>query len=67
MAYFEWDEEPGCMRDVTLHVPMDAELLSIGCGTGWLGDRFDRHTGIDGSPAEVAIAAGRGRTIIDGM
>jgi SAM-dependent methyltransferase len=64
MAYCEWHEQPGYWRDVTRHFPVDAELLDIGCGTGWLGDHFERYTGIDGSPAAVAIAAKQGRNVI---
>jgi SAM-dependent methyltransferase len=64
MAYFEWHEEPGYWRDITRHFPVEAELLDVGCGTGWLGDHFERYTGIDDSPDAVAIAAERGRNVI---
>jgi SAM-dependent methyltransferase len=66
MAYFEWHEQPGYWRDVTRHFRVDAELLDVGCGTGWLGDHFPRYTGIDGSRDAVAIAGDRGRNVVHG-
>ena len=56
MGYFDWHEQPGYYRDVTRHFERSAELLDVGCGTGWLADHFDHYTGIDGSEDAVAEA-----------
>jgi SAM-dependent methyltransferase len=66
VAYFDWHEQPGYYRDVTRHFAPDAQLLDVGCGTGWLADHFADYTGIDGSPDAVAAAAGRSRNVIHG-
>src|SRR5688500_10403146 len=66
MGYFEWHEQPGYWRDITRHFAADAELLDVGCGTGWLADHFPRYTGIDGSPDAVATAQGKGRNVVQG-
>ena len=58
MSYFEWHEQPGYWADVTRHFDPDAELLDVGCGTGWLADHFRRYTGIDVSPDAVSIGVG---------
>jgi len=63
MAYFDWHEQPGYFRDVTRHFDPNAELLDVGCGTGWLAEHFTRYTGVDGSPDAVAIAAERGHDV----
>jgi SAM-dependent methyltransferase len=62
--YFSWHEEPGYWRDVTRHFPRDARLLDVGCGGAWLGDHFDRYTGIDVSPEAVEAARSRGRQVL---
>ena len=66
MSYFEWHEQPGYWADVTRHFDPDAELLDVGCGTGWLSDHFRRYTGIDVSADAVSIARQRGRNVIQG-
>jgi SAM-dependent methyltransferase len=66
MGYFEWHEQPGYWRDITRHFAADAELLDVGCGTGWLADHFPRYTGIDGSPEAVAAAQAKGRNVVQG-
>jgi SAM-dependent methyltransferase len=66
VSYFDWHERPGYWADVTRHFAPDAELLDIGCGTGWLAEHFTSYTGIDGSPEAVAIATDRGRNVIEG-
>lgn len=63
MGYFEWHEEPGYFRDVTRHFPVEARILDVGCGSGWLARHFPDYTGLDGSPEAVAAAAARGRTV----
>jgi SAM-dependent methyltransferase len=63
VAYFDWHRQPGYFRDITRHFPADAEILDVGCGSAWLGDHFDRYTGIDSSPAAVEAAAARGRSV----
>ena len=60
MGYFDWHEQPGYFRDVTRHFAADAELLDVGCGTGWLAEHFADYTGIDGSPDAVAAAQAQG-------
>src|SRR3954451_5457253 len=66
MAYFDWHEQPGYFRDVTRHFAPDAELLDVGCGTGWLAEHFAHYTGIDGSPAAGERPAAQGRNILLG-
>lgn len=66
MGYFEWHEQPGYWRDITRHFAADAELLDVGCGTGWLADHFGRYTGIDGSHDAVAAAQAKGRNVVQG-
>jgi SAM-dependent methyltransferase len=63
MGYFDWHEQPGYFRDVTRHFDSSAELLDLGCGTGWLADHFEHYTGIDGSEDAVAEAQRRGRNV----
>ncbi|HEY3021520.1 MAG TPA: class I SAM-dependent methyltransferase [Solirubrobacteraceae bacterium] len=64
MGYFDWHEKPGYWGDVARHFPPDAELLDVGCGTGWLSEHFARYTGVDASPDAVATANGRGRAVV---
>jgi SAM-dependent methyltransferase len=64
MGYFDWHEEPGYWRDVTRHFPADARMLDLGCGSGWLADRFPRYTGLDASPDAVQAAVQRGRNVM---
>jgi SAM-dependent methyltransferase len=66
VSYFDWHERPGYWADVTRHFDAGAELLDIGCGTGWLAGHFARYTGIDGSPDAVARALEAGRNVIAG-
>jgi SAM-dependent methyltransferase len=66
VSYFEWHRPPGYWADVTRHFDSSAELLDVGCGTGWLAEHFERYTGIDASPEAVAAAAQRGRNVIAG-
>jgi SAM-dependent methyltransferase len=66
VGYFDWHAQPGYYRDVTRHFDREAQLLDVGCGTGWLADHFPRYTGIDGSSEAVAIAVERGRNVICG-
>ncbi len=64
--YFTWHERPGYWADVTRHFATDAELLDVGCGTGWLADHFPRYTGMDASADAVKIATEKGRNVIEG-
>jgi SAM-dependent methyltransferase len=64
MGYFEWHDQPGYWRDVTRHFPADARLLDVGCGSAWLGDHFERYTGVDVSEEAVEAARSRGREVI---
>ncbi len=66
VAYFDWHAQPGYYRDVTRHFANDAELLDVGCGTGWLADHFEHYTGIDASEAAVEIATASGRNVRQG-
>jgi SAM-dependent methyltransferase len=66
VGYFDWHERPGYWRDITRHFAPSADLLDIGCGTGWLSEHFSSYTGIDGSPDAVQLAAERGRRVIHG-
>jgi SAM-dependent methyltransferase len=65
VSYFDWHEQPGYWADVTRHFPATAQLLDIGCGTGWLAQHFGSYTGVDGSPDAVARARGLGRNVIE--
>jgi SAM-dependent methyltransferase len=64
VSYFDWHEQPGYWADITHHFARDAELLDLGCGTGWLAEHFDRYTGVDGSRDAVARASAVGRNVI---
>jgi SAM-dependent methyltransferase len=63
VSYFDWHRPPGYWRDVTRHFSSEAQLLDIGCGTGWLAEHFSHYTGIDGSAEAVATAAELGRNV----
>lgn len=63
MGYFDWHEQPGYFRDITRHFPADANLLDVGCGTGWVSDHFPNYTGVDGSPDAVRAAGELGRNV----
>jgi SAM-dependent methyltransferase len=63
MGYFDWHEAPGYWADITRHFPPDAELLDVGCGTGWLAEHFERYTGVDAAEDAVAEARRRGRNV----
>jgi SAM-dependent methyltransferase len=65
VGYVDWHEQPGYYRDVTRHFPADAEILDVGCGTGWLADHFPRYTGIDSMAAAVTKAKEKGRNVIE--
>jgi SAM-dependent methyltransferase len=65
VSYFDWHEQPGYWADVTRHFPATAQLLDIGCGTGWLAQHFSSYTGVDGSPDAVARARALGRNVIE--
>jgi SAM-dependent methyltransferase len=64
VGYFAWHEKPGYWGDVVRHFPTDARLLDIGCGSAWLGDHFEKYTGIDLSPEAVEAARARGREVM---
>jgi len=66
MSYFDWHAQPGYWRDVTRHFAAESKLLDIGCGIGWLAEKFPAYTGIDGSPEAVEIARRLGREVIEG-
>jgi SAM-dependent methyltransferase len=66
VSYFDWHQQPGYWADITRHFATESELLDIGCGTGWLAEKFTSYTGIDGSPQAVEIARGLGRNVIEG-
>jgi SAM-dependent methyltransferase len=61
MGYLTWHEKPGYWGDVVRHFPPDTRLLDVGCGGGWLGEHFERYTGVDVSAEAVAAARARGR------
>lgn len=63
MGYFDWHEQPGYFRDITRHFPAGADLLDVGCGTGWVSDHFTNYTGVDGSPDAVKAAGELGRNV----
>jgi SAM-dependent methyltransferase len=66
VGYFDRHAQPGYYRDLTRHFDRDAELLDVGCWTGWLADQFAHHIGIDGPAEAVALAQQRGRNVICG-
>ncbi len=65
MGYLGWHDKPGYWADVTRHFPPDTRLLDVGCGNAWLGDHFERYTGIDVSKEAVETARARGRQVIE--
>jgi SAM-dependent methyltransferase len=64
MGYFTWHDRPGYWRDVTRHFDPRDRILDVGCGSAWLGDHFERYTGIDGSAEAVQAAKARGRVVL---
>ena len=60
MGYLTWHEQPGYWGDVVRHFAPDARLLDVGCGGAWLGDHFERYTGVDVSAEAVEDARARG-------
>ena len=65
MGYLDWHEEPGYYRDVTRHFDQDAELLDIGCGSGWLAEHFPHYTGVDSLPEAAAVGRAKGRNVLE--
>jgi SAM-dependent methyltransferase len=66
VSYFDWHRQPGYWADITHHFATESALLDIGCGTGWLAEKFPSYTGIDRSPEAVEIATALGRNVIGG-
>jgi SAM-dependent methyltransferase len=64
VGYIDWHEQPGYHRDVTRHFSADAEVLDLGCGSGWLAEHFEHYTGVDSLPEAVAAARARGRNVL---
>jgi SAM-dependent methyltransferase len=64
MGYTDWHGKPGYFRDVTRHFAADAEILDVGCGSGWLGDHFRNYTGVDSAADAVAAAKARGIKVV---
>jgi SAM-dependent methyltransferase len=64
VGYLDWHEQPGYYRDVTRHFPPDAEILDVGCGSGWLADHFAKYTGVDSMPEAVVTAEAKGRQVL---
>jgi SAM-dependent methyltransferase len=60
MGYLAWHEKPGYWGDVVRHFGRDTRLLDVGCGDAWLGEHFERYTGVDVSAEAVSAARGRG-------
>src|SRR5918996_1196953 len=60
MGYLTWHKKPGYWGDVVRHFPPDTRLLDVGCGGAWLGDHFERYTGVDVSDEAVTAARARG-------
>jgi SAM-dependent methyltransferase len=66
MGYFDWHGEPGYYRDFTRHFDRGDRLLDVGCGSAWLGNHFDRYTGLEASSDETAGAVARGLNVVQG-
>jgi SAM-dependent methyltransferase len=64
VGYLAWHEKPGYWGDVVRHFPPETRLLDVGCGGAWLGDHFERYTGVDVSPEAVGAAQGRGIEVL---
>lgn len=64
MGYFGWHEKPGYWNDVVQHFDAGARLLDIGCGSAWLGEHFERYTGVDVSPEAAEAGQARGREVL---
>jgi SAM-dependent methyltransferase len=64
MGYLTWHEKPGYWGDVVRHFPPETRLLDVGCGAAWLGEHFDRYTGVDVSAEAVAAARARGLEVL---
>jgi SAM-dependent methyltransferase len=60
MGYLTWHAKPGYWGDVVRHFPPGTRLLDVGCGGAWLGEHFERYTGVDVSAEAVAAARARG-------
>ena len=60
MGYLTWHEKPGYWGDVVRHFPPETRLLDVGCGGAWLGEHFERYTGVDVSAEAVEAARARG-------
>jgi SAM-dependent methyltransferase len=61
VGYLRWHEKPGYWGDVVRHFPPETRLLDVGCGGAWLGEHFERYTGVDVSAEAVEAARARGR------
>ena len=64
MAYLSWHEKPGYWGDVVRHFPPNTRLLDVGCGGAWLGDHFERYTGVEVSAEAVENADARGLDVV---
>jgi len=64
MGYLTWHEKPGYWGDVVRHFPPETRLLDVGCGGAWLGDHFERYTGVDVSAEAVAAGQERGIEVL---
>jgi SAM-dependent methyltransferase len=62
-GYLSRHTAPGYWRDVTGHFDSADRILDVGCGTGWVGEHFERYLGLDGSPEAVAAARELGRNV----
>jgi SAM-dependent methyltransferase len=64
MGYLTWHEKPGYWGDVVRHFAPETRLLDVGCGGAWLGDHFERYTGVDVSAEAVAAGQERGIEVL---
>ena len=62
-GYLDWHGAPGYWRDVTRHFHPADRILDLGCGTGWVGEHFERYLGLDGSPHAVAAVRRLGKEV----
>jgi SAM-dependent methyltransferase len=64
VGYLTWHEKPGYWGDVVRHFTPETRLLDVGCGGAWLGEHFERYTGVDVSADAVEAARARGREVL---